>query len=291
MLYVDNMKATTTQKSQPVEHSQRPKAPRIRQVPALSRGIAILRLLGRSDVPLGVHEIARSLELVPSTCLHIMRVLVAERLVAAEPATKKYVVAAGLVALARTALRQNTYPAAVQTDLDELSTMYGVTAIAVEASGLEHMVVVALARADSPLQVHVDIGSRFPALISATGRCLAAFGAFSWTEIKARFSRLRWDVPPTLAAWRGEIRATQRAGYAVDEGQYIRGVTIIAAPVRMPNGSINALVVVGVSEQMSRIGLFKMGEELHIRAALLSRTLGGEMPSVTVSSGARRRGE
>ena len=43
--------------------------PRIRQVPALSRGIAILRLLGRSDVALGVHDVARSLELVPSTCL------------------------------------------------------------------------------------------------------------------------------------------------------------------------------------------------------------------------------
>ena len=294
MLYGDTMKATTTQKNSIAGHSQRPKAggkaPRIRQVPALSRGIAILRLLGRSDTPLGVHEIARSLDLVPSTCLHILRVLAAERLVAVDPVTKKYAVAAGLVALARSALRQNTYPAAVQPDLDELSAMYGVTAIAVEASGLEHMVVVALARADSPLQVHVDIGSRFPALISATGRCLAAFGAYPWTEIKARFGKLRWDVPPTLAAWRAEVRATQLAGYAIDEGQYIRGVSIIAAPVRMPNGSINAMVVVGVSEQMRQIGLTKMGEELHTRATRLSRTLGGERAAEAGSSSVAGRG-
>jgi DNA-binding IclR family transcriptional regulator len=248
---------------------------RTREVPALSRGIAILRLLGRSDAPLGVHEIARSLGLVPSTCLHILRVLTAERLVAVDPATKKYSVAAGLVALARTALRQHTFPGVVQSDLDALSALYGATAIAVEASGLEHMVVVALARADSPLQVHVDIGSRFPALISATGRCLAAFGGYPWTEIKARFTRLRWDVPPTLEAWREEVRATRAAGYAVDDGQYIRGVSIVAAPVHMGNGSINALVVVGVSEQMRRIGLAEMGVELRGRAGRLSEVFGG----------------
>jgi DNA-binding IclR family transcriptional regulator len=264
---MDNMNTNATPKA---------RTARIRQVPALSRGIAILRLLGRSDAPLGVHEIARSLSLVPSTCLHILRVLTAERLLAVDPVTKKYSVAAGLVALARTALRQHTFPSAIQPDLDELSQMYGATAIAVEASGLEHMVVVALARTDSPLQVHVDIGSRFPALISATGRCIAAFGTHPWTEIKTRFAKLRWDVPPTLTAWRAEVRATQSAGYAIDEGQYIRGVSIVAAPVRMPNGSINALVVVGVSEQMQRIGLTKMGEDLRSRAARLSRALGGE---------------
>lgn len=250
---------------------------RIRQVPALSRGIAILRLLGRSDEPLGVQAIARALELVPSTCLHILRVLTDEHLVAVDSATKKYTVAAGLVALARSALRQHTFPAAAQPELDELATIHGATAIAVEASGLEHMVVVALARSDSPLRVHVDIGSRFPALISATGRCIAAFGNHNWADIQARFAMLRWDVPPKLTDWRAEVHAVRTAGYAVDDGRYIRGVSIVAAPVRMPNGSINALVVVGVSEQMRRIGLTKIGEDLRSRATHVSRSLGGEI--------------
>jgi hypothetical protein len=38
--------------------------------------------------------------------------------------------------------------------LEQLAALHGVTAIGVEASGLEHVVVVALARADSPLRVH-----------------------------------------------------------------------------------------------------------------------------------------
>ncbi len=264
------------QKTNSVEPKQTKKAPRIRQVPALTRGIAILRLLGRSDEPQGVHAIARALGLVPSTCLHILRVLADENLVAIDPASKKYGIAAGLVALARSAFRQHTFSAVVQQELDQLAQSYGATVIGVEASGLEHMIVVALARSDSPLRVHVDIGSRFPALISATGRCVAAFDTYSRAEIQARFAKLRWDDPPTLAAWWKEVRAARRAGYAVDDGRYIRGVTIIAAPVRMPNGSINALVVVGVSEQMRRVGLTIVGEDLYARAVRISAYWGGQ---------------
>jgi DNA-binding IclR family transcriptional regulator len=250
---------------------------RVRQVPALSRGIAILRLLGRSDMPLGVNAIARDLGLVPSTCLHILRVLKEERLVAFDPDSKKYQVAAGLVALARSALRGHTFAALVQPGLEQLAARYGATAIAVEASGLEHMVVVGLARADSPLRVHVDIGSRFPALISATGRCIAAFGNHRWADIRARFARLRWDEPPTFTDWSAEVIAAKRVGYAIDDGQYIRGVSIVAAPVRMADGAINALVVVGVAEQMRRVGLTAVGEELKRSAADVTRALGGHL--------------
>ena len=172
--------------------------------------------------------------------------------------------------------RQHTFSAVVQPELNQLAQTYGATVIGVEASGLEHMIVVALARSDSPLRVHVDIGSRFPALISATGRCVAAFSSYPRAEIQARFARLRWDNPPALTAWWKEVRAARSAGYAVDDGQYIRGVTIVAAPVRMPNGSINALVVVGVSEQIRRVGLTAVGKDLHARAVRISRSLGGE---------------
>ncbi|HET6609708.1 MAG TPA: IclR family transcriptional regulator [Rhodopila sp.] len=240
----------------------------------MSRGIAVLRLLGASEEPLGVHAIARALGLVPSTCLHILRVLVDERLVAVSPESKKYTVAAGLVALARTALRQHTFPALVQPQLVELARTYGATAIAVEASGLDHMVVVALARSNSPLRLHVDIGSRFPALISATGRCIAAFGHYSRAEIDRRFTALRWDNPPSLAEWRAEIAAARSHGYAIDDGRYIGGVAIAAAPVCLPNGTINALVVVGVADQMRRVGLQTIGADLRVRAAEVSRALG-----------------
>ena len=59
------------------------------KAPAISRAAAVLRLLGRNDASLGVQTIARELGLVPSTCLYVLRALVAEELVAFDPDTKR----------------------------------------------------------------------------------------------------------------------------------------------------------------------------------------------------------
>ena len=246
-----------------------------RRVPAVSRAIAILRLLGKSETPLGVHAVANALELVPSTCLHILRVLVSEELASFDPETKRYGLTAGILSIASGVLRRRSFSDVVQPALDEISRRWSATAIGVETVGLKHMVVVAISRSDQALRLRADIGSRFPALISATGRCIAAFGGHQIEEVERRFRLLRWDNPPDLERWREEVEATRVAGYAVDEGQYISGVTIVAAPVLSRGGVTNVLVILGVSEQLRRIGAAAIGEALRRRAAELSERLEG----------------
>jgi DNA-binding IclR family transcriptional regulator len=61
----------------------------------------------------------------------------------------------------------------------------------------------------------------------------------------------------------------------VDEGNYIRGVTIIAAPVRPSGGSVShVVVVVGVSEQVRQTGVDTLARELRTIAESLSHRLG-----------------
>jgi DNA-binding IclR family transcriptional regulator len=245
----------------------------VRQVPAVARAAAILRLLARSQAPLGVHAIARSLGLVPSTCLHILRALTAEEFVSFDPETKRYALSSGIVALARGMLRRDPFSNLVQPVLDRLSGRHGVTAIGIEVTSLEHIVVVAISRPGQALRLQADVGSRYPALVSASGRCIAAFGGYPWHEIEKRFRAVRWDNPPTAEEWRADVEATRLAGYAVDEGRYIAGVTVITAPV-MPRGRMShGLVVLGVSEQLRRIGHTVIGAEIASEAAILSRQL------------------
>ena len=244
---------------------------RVREVPAVTRAVAILRLLGRSEQALGVNAIARALQLIPSTCLHILRALAAEELVAFDRTTKRYRLDAGLLTIARSALRQNGFTERVQPDLDGLSRRHGVTGMGVQVFGLEHIVVVAIARPDHALRLHADIGSRYPALISASGRCLAAFGGYPWSRLERGFRALRWDRAPSLAAWRAEVEATRRKGYGVDEGRYITGVTVVAAPVQpAPDVVSHVVVVVGVSEQLRAIGVDRIGRELRAIGDALS---------------------
>ncbi|MBX6368507.1 MAG: IclR family transcriptional regulator [Rhodospirillales bacterium] len=248
----------------------RARAPRVRQVPAVTRAVAILKLLGKSEAPQGLQAIARRLGLVPSTCLHILRVLVDEELVILDPASKRYSLGPGILTVARYALRRNGFADVVQPTLDRLSHDYNVTAVGIQVLGLDHMVVVAISRSAQALRLHVDIGSRFPALISATGRCIAAFGGYPQAELERRFKLLRWDRPPSLAAWRRDIEKTRALGYAVDDGNYITGVTIIAAPVVTRQQVSHAIVVVCVSEQARQIGVARLGKELREAAAEIS---------------------
>jgi DNA-binding IclR family transcriptional regulator len=109
--------------------------PRVRPVPAVTRSIAILRLLGSSPSPLGVKAIADELDLVPSTCLHILRVLVDEELLKVDPATKRYSLGPGMLALARSALKRGGFNDVVQPYLDDISAKFGVTVMGVEPRG------------------------------------------------------------------------------------------------------------------------------------------------------------
>jgi IclR helix-turn-helix domain len=146
------------------------KTPRVRPVPAVSRAIAIVRLLGRSPAPLGVKAIADSLGMVTSTCLHIVRVLVDEGLLRVDESTKRYSLGSGLLSLARSAMQTNPFPSIAQPLLDQIADRWRVTTMAAEIQDIDHMVVVALSRPKVPFRLHVDVGSRFPPLISATGR-------------------------------------------------------------------------------------------------------------------------
>ena len=85
----------------PAQDKQLAKAVRESKAPAISRAAAILRLLGKSDTPLGLQTIARTLGLVPSTCLYVLRALVAEEFVAFDKDTKRYSLEAGVLTLAR----------------------------------------------------------------------------------------------------------------------------------------------------------------------------------------------
>lgn len=248
---------------------------RVRPVPAVTRAVAILRLLGKSDDPMGVNQIARELGLIPSTCLHILRILVEEELVAFNPATKRYSVDVGILAIARSVIRRNNFAELAQPFLDSISQRFRITAIGVQIVGLDHMLVVAISRSELPLRLHVDIGSRFPALISATGRCFAAFGDHPWAELERRFHKLRWDHAPTVEQWRREIDAVRRNGYSLDDGDYIRGVSILSVPVIRSNGVMShAMVVVGVREQVHGLEMDEVIGELRHAAVTVAAQLG-----------------
>lgn len=250
------------------------------KAPAISRAAAVLRLLGKSDAPLPLQAIARELGLVPSTCLYVLRALVAEELVAFDADTKRYALEAGVLTLARQWLRRNQFADLAQPALDRMSQAFGATMLGVQIMGLDHIVTIAAAQG-AGFQLNVQVGSRFPALISATGRCIAAWGNYSQAELETRFAKLRWEEPPSFAEWQAQVAQTREQGFGIDEGNYIAGVTVIAAPVwKGPAGGkagrpSHALVAIGIGAALKRNGLAQLEHALVAAAQSLTAQLGG----------------
>ena len=245
---------------------------RVRAVPAVTRATAILRLLAQSDTPLRLQKISEALDLFPSTCLHILRALVVEELIAFDEDAKSYQLGVGLLSLSRKLLKRNEFANIVGDVLETIAQRHGVTTIGIEVSKLDHVVVMAISRAKEPFHIHVDVGSRFPALVSASGRCIAAFSDHDEDEIKARFKLVRWDRAPSYTQWQREVAVARQQRFSVDSDQYIHGITVVSAPVLHGPIVENLLVVVGLTDRLqSKIG--KIGRELVEQAALIARRL------------------
>lgn len=251
----------------------------MRPVPAVKRSIDILFHLGKSDEPPGVSSIARSLGIVPSSCLHILRELALGGLVHFDAARKTYSLGPGILTLARAVHKKDLFVERAQDCIERIGAEFGVKATASVYDGHGHIVVVASTQEDDDVHIHIPVGRRTPMLASATGRLVAAYGDMSIAELKEAFAKVRWQNAISFKQWQAEVDVARTQGMAIDDGCYRRGITIIATPVfgsdGVPDKFIGALAVTGLLNAKSKRELV---EALKDGAAQLGLELGGGRP-------------
>lgn len=247
----------------------KPAAPALRkeapakQVPAVSRAFAVLRFLAQSSDPVGVQACARAVGLIPSTCFGILRTLVQEEAVVFDPVTKRYSLGLGLLAIATSVLRGKDRMRLVQEELDRLASACGVTAMVANVVDPDHSLVVAISHGAQAMRFNVGIGSRYPTLIGASGRCFAAFAGVPWPELADRFKKLKWARRPSVSEWRKEVMLTRMRGYASDVGDYIEGATVLAVPVLDGQRNLHSTVAaVGMTDAVTAIGVDRIVGQL-----------------------------
>ena len=75
-----------------------------------------------------------------------------------------------------------------------------------------------------------------------------------------------------------QVQRTRTQGFAVDAGNYISGVTVVAAPVWRTRAKLShALVGIGIGSVVKRSGLPALQEALLSAAQTLSNQLSGEV--------------
>jgi DNA-binding IclR family transcriptional regulator len=222
--------------------------------------------------------VARDLELNSSTCFNILKTLVHEGLVTFDDSTKTYAIGIGLVELAKGALEQSSFVRLLRPHLEALAASHRITATLWQRSREERVVLVDLADNPSAMRVHMSIGQRLPMYIAALGRCMAAYSDLTEKQLRERISSLRWENAPSFEEYFAEVQQVRERGYAVDSGNYVRGVTTVSAPVVDGSGhAIMAMSAVGFTAQLDKVAIRQLGADLHERAGAVSRALSGRM--------------
>jgi DNA-binding IclR family transcriptional regulator len=166
----------------------------------------------------------------------------------------------------------NPLSARMQSALDRMAERWNVTTIGMKVSGLDDLVVLAMARSRGPFRLYVEVGSRVPALTSATGRIVAHFSALSDSELARRFKSLNWENPPSFETWLKEVKSVQRKGFAVDRGNYISGISVLAVPILDAQRRVtHALAALGVADTLNAATLQALAADMQAEAAALAQ--------------------
>jgi len=241
-------------------------------VGALISGLRVLHYLVRAGGPTGVSQVARDLEISPSTCFNLLRTLVHERLVTFDPVKKTYAIGFGLLELTKGLVDRDKFIKFLRPRLERIASAHRVTGTLWRKLGNDRVVLVDRADAASTVRVHMTVGQRLPMLVGALGRCFAAYGGLQREDVRGQFDQLRWEVPPDFEEFWDDIQKAREQGYAIDRDHFVRGITTVSAPILDASGTpVMAISAIGFTGQFTDSSLRALAADL-VRDACEVRT-------------------
>lgn len=241
------------------------------------RAASILKLLGESGYPLGLSQVARQLELHPSTTHRLLAALTIEGLVEQDPETLKYGLSVELFALGRAAVRHLGISDRVQAELRALGAAVGET---VNLGVVRRRRVIYLFSVESQetLRTSIKVGSSLPAHATAIGKAILASASPETIEAYLQQTPLEAYTPSSILmaqTLRQRLEQIRRDGYTVDLEECHLGVRAVGAPVCGPSGTVIAgLAATGPAARMGDPRLEEIIRQVVGCAQKISRLFG-----------------
>jgi IclR family acetate operon transcriptional repressor len=230
------------------------------RVNSVSNALGILRRLATADRPEGVNAISRNLGMSVSSCFNILKTLTSEDFAQFDTVTKTYALGIGAVDLALAALDPDAGFLRTHTILEGVAREHGVTC------GLwrrvrDRLTLLGAAEDERIARIRFTPGQRLPATIGAMGRCIAARLDIPQSELAEGLGKLRWYSMPKLDRYLSEVRAAGINGYSIDDGDFLQGITSVAAPIISRDGTLtHCIAATTFKGRFDRDGLRKLGQ-------------------------------
>lgn len=230
------------------------------RVNSVVKAVGILRHLAQARQPEGVNAIARQVGINPSSCFNILKTLAFEEFVRFDKDAKTYSLGVGVIDLAVSALDPEAGFLRARPILDRLARSYGVTCGLWRRQG-SRLILLGTAESENFARIRFSPGNRLPMYIGAMGRCIVAHLGLSEEEIAKAVVGVKWAAPPRLDRYLGEVRSAAEEGYAIDDGDFLQGVTSVAAPLISRDGTItHCIAATTFKGHLDTAGLKRLGQ-------------------------------
>jgi len=197
------------------------------------RALSLLKAFTGSQPELGLAELAHRAGLNKTTVFRLMSALESEGMVMRNPATDGYRLGPQLIALGGHAQRANDLHFASHNELETLAQATGET-VTLEVLAGDEVMVLDEASGSFLLGSSQSVGSRWPAVLTSTGKVLLA-------HLPANHP-LPPNVPPALQA---AFPAIRDQGFAIAAGDLEEDFIAIGAPIRDHQGHVLAAISIG----------------------------------------------
>lgn len=244
---------------------------------SIDKAIDVLFHLHAHAEPQGVSAMGRALGLPKSSVHRLLRAL-ARRGLVERAEGGLYRMGVGLVALGQAVLDREPVVLAARPVLEANARASGETFFLVAARG-GRLAVLDKAEGDGFLRAAPRVGAEVPAYATAAGKLYRAFAPseIDWPEAVEAFTERTLSG---AAAFDRAAAGARRRGYARNQDEWIRGLTVVAAPVRLAGHLVAAVAMAGATSSMRTLG-DERAHELVVAAAgqIESRLAGGPLPA------------
>ena len=251
------------------ESERGPKSPGV--VNSVVHALSVLRFLAHAGTPYGATAIARAIGQSPSSTFNICRTLTAENFLHFDASRKVYTLGPGAIELAEAASDGERAFSRAREAMERIVSQFSVTSALWQLTGEERLVLKGIAEGRGMMRIQMTVGARIPAMSGAMGRCYAAMSDLDEKQLRKKFKAVRWQNGPDFDVYLAEVEETGKKGWAIDPGEFIRGVTTIAAPIFDTNGIIRFMLANSSftgqldSDDLERVGeaTLKSAETMH----------------------------
>jgi len=240
---------------------------------SVEKALDLLQALHEAPGPLGPSALARALGLPKSTAHRLLVPLVRRGLVERD-AQGAYRPGFGLVALGLGVLRSDPLVAAARPVLEAEARATGETVFLTAARG-GRIAVLEKAEGAGFLRAAPQVGSTVPPHATAVGKLYLAYAPDD-VALEDPLVAYTPSTRVTREALAAEVARARAEGFAVNRDEWIAGLAVVAAPVRVAGRMPAALALAAPTARVEALGAERLARRLVAAAdAVAARLAGG----------------